>query len=85
MKILTMLGVAVLSLGWLVAPAAAQQQMGTKHKGPIEENKVDPYAAKRAVAADRAYSDALKRIPDAKEKYDPWGGVVPAETAKKTK
>jgi hypothetical protein len=82
MKIFTTMVVVAVSLGLLAAPAAAQ--FG-KRKGPAEETKVDPNAAKRAAAADRAYNDALKRIPDSKEKYDPWGGVVPADSAKKTK
>ena len=82
MKTFTKMVAAVLSLGLLAGPAAAQ--MG-KRKGPSEETKEDPNAGKRAAAADRAYHDALKRIPDSKEKYDPWGGVVPADTAKKPK
>ena len=34
---------------------------------------------------DAAYKAALERIPDPKEKYDPWGVARPAEPAKKPK
>jgi hypothetical protein len=30
-----------------------------------------------------AYKAALERIPEPKEKYDPWGVARPAEPAKK--
>jgi hypothetical protein len=80
MKIFMGMVTAALALGLLTAPAAAQ-----KRKGPAEETKVDPNAAKRAAAAERDYKAALERIPDSKEKYDPWGGVVPADSAKKPK
>jgi hypothetical protein len=72
---------AVAILGLLASPAAAQFKRGG---GPSEE-KVDPHAAKRSAAEERAYKAALDRIPEAKQKYDPWGGVVPADTAKKPK
>jgi hypothetical protein len=68
-------------LGLLAAPAAAQ--MGGKMKP--QEKAADPEAAKRAAAQDKAYKAALERIPDSKEKYDPWGGVVPADSGKKPK
>ena len=34
---------------------------------------------------EKAYKAALERIPEPKEKYDPWSGARPAEPAKKTK
>jgi hypothetical protein len=34
---------------------------------------------------EKAYKAALERIPDSKEKYDPWGVARPAEPAKKPK
>jgi hypothetical protein len=81
MKIFMATVAATLTLGLVAAPAMAQ----FKHKGSGEETKVDPNAAKRAAAADRDYKAALERIPDSKAKYDPWGGVVPADSAKKPK
>ena len=32
---------------------------------------------------EKAYQDALKRIPEPKEKYDPWSGARPATADKK--
>jgi hypothetical protein len=83
MKTFKKIVTAALTLGLFAAPAAAQ--FG-KHKGAADDSsKADPNAAKRAAAADRDYKAALERIPDPKEKYDPWGGVVPADSAKKPK
>lgn len=68
-----------MALAILTAPAVAQ--MGTKRgsgseapKGP-EKPKVD----------EKAYKAAMERIPEPKEKYDPWGVVAPAPAAPATK
>jgi hypothetical protein len=82
MKTFKAVVMAVVALGWLVAPATAQ--FGGKRSRP-EEQKADPSAAKKSAAEERAYKAALERIPDPKEKYDPWGGVVPADSSKKPK
>src|SRR5438876_8708119 len=74
-KTMKTVAVAVVSLGLLAAPAAAQ--LGGKGMRPTEK-PADPEAAKRKAAADKAYNDALQRIPDSKEKYDPRGVVVQA-------
>jgi hypothetical protein len=76
MKILT---VAAAMLALIALPANAQMG-GKRHqadekKTDQKENKVD----------DKAYKAALERIPDSKEKYDPWGIARPADTAKKPK
>ena len=34
---------------------------------------------------EKAYKAALERIPEPKEKYDPWGVARPGEPAKKPK
>jgi hypothetical protein len=34
---------------------------------------------------EKAYKAALDRIPESKEKYDPWGVARPADPAKKPK
>jgi hypothetical protein len=75
MKILTVL-VAMLAL--ITAPAHAQMG-GKRHQSDDKKNdqpekKVD----------DKAYKAALERIPEPKEKYDPWGVARPAEPAKDT-
>lgn len=70
---------AVTALALLVGPATAQmggkRNSGADHAPTPEKPKVD----------EKAYKAALERIPDPKEKYDPWGGVVsaPAASAKK--
>ena len=38
---------------------------------------------KKPVVDEQAYKAALERIPEPKEKYDPWSGARPAEPAKK--
>jgi hypothetical protein len=70
---------AITALAFLVAPASAQ--MAGKRSGGADHAKL-PEAPK---PDEKAYKAALERIPDPKEKYDPWGGVVasPAAPAKK--
>ena len=77
MKALTIVA-TVLAL--LVVPAHAQMskrgQAATETKDDSATKKVD----------DKAYKAALERIPDPKEKYDPWGVTKPAaDPAKKPK
>ena len=76
MKTLT---VAAVMLALIAIPAHAQMQ-GKRHnsdekKSDQKENRVD----------DKAYKAALERIPDSKEKYDPWGSMRPAEPSRKPK
>jgi hypothetical protein len=77
MKTLT---VATAMLALTAMPAFAQMG-GKRHSGGDErktekkENKVD----------ETAYKAALERIPDSKEKYDPWAVTKPAEPARKPK
>jgi hypothetical protein len=65
--LLTMTAIALLA-----SPVAAQmggkRNGGADHAASPEKPKID----------DKAYKAALERIPDPKEKYDPWGGVAPA-------
>jgi hypothetical protein len=64
------LAVIVALLAVLVFPAHAQ--ISSQHgQQPNNDNtkQVDPRKAK---ADENAYQDALKRVPDPKEKYDPW-------------
>jgi hypothetical protein len=48
-----------------VLPAQAQMKRPKSDDTRTEQKK--PHVD------DKAYQDALKRIPDPKEKYDPWG------------
>jgi hypothetical protein len=76
MKTLTM---AAVVLALIAVPAHAQMG-GKRHRG--DDSKTDE---KKPQIDDKAYKAALKRIPEPKEKYDPWSVARPAEPDKKTK
>jgi hypothetical protein len=67
--------IAAAILALLALPA--QAQMGGKHRGG--DAKSEP---KKPQVDEKAYKAALERIPEPKEKYDPWGVARPAEPAK---
>jgi hypothetical protein len=69
--------VAAVMLALIAVPAQAQ---GKRHQA--EEKKTD---TKKQAVDEKAYKAALERIPEPKEKYDPWGVARPADTAKKPK
>jgi hypothetical protein len=78
MKALTIVA-TVLTL--TVVPAHAQ--MGKRGQAGGDTKKDDSATKK---VDDKAYKAALERIPDPKEKYDPWGVTKPAaDPAKKPK
>jgi hypothetical protein len=66
-------------LALLMLPAQAQMA-GKRPRG--EERKTEQ---KKPEVDDKAYKAALERIPEPKEKYDPWGVARPADASKKTK
>jgi hypothetical protein len=74
MKTFTIAAV-ILSLFAAQAHAQARRPHGEDKKASPDKPKVD----------DKAYKAALERIPEPKEKYDPWGVARPAEPAKKSK
>ena len=74
MKVIT---IAALALSLLAMPAHAQAK-----RPQTEEKKVKD---DRPKVDENAYKAALERIPEPKEKYDPWGVARPPEPAKKTK
>ena len=76
MKILT---VAVTLLALIAAPAHAQVG-GKRHQGDAKKTE-----QKKPEVDEKAYKAALERIPEPKQKYDPWGVARPAEPAKKPK
>ncbi len=76
MKIFT---VAAVMLALIALPAQAQVN-AKRHQG--DEKKTDQ---KKPEVDEKAYKAALERIPDSKEKYDPWAITKPAEPAKKAK
>jgi hypothetical protein len=48
----------------------AQAQMGAGKRPRSDDGRTEQ---KKPHVDDKAYQDALKRIPEPKEKYDPWG------------
>jgi hypothetical protein len=66
--------VAAVILALLAAPAFAQ------HKGGGGPPKAPEDPTKKI--DEKAYKNALERIPEPTEKYDPWGVARPAEPAK---
>jgi hypothetical protein len=70
--------IAVVILSMLAVPAHAQGKRphgGDEKKAKDDRPKVD----------EKAYKAALERIPEPKEKYDPWAVTKPVEPAKKPK
>jgi hypothetical protein len=57
-------------------PAHAQKRGGVAPGTTTEQPKA---------VDEKAYKAALDRIPETKEKYDPWGVARPADPAKKPK
>jgi hypothetical protein len=76
MRILV-IAAAVLALAG--GPAQAQMGAGSKRQGNA------PKADNTPKIDEKAYKAALERIPEPKEKYDPWSGARPSEPAKKPK
>jgi hypothetical protein len=71
--------IAVAMLALIALPAQAQMG-GKRPKG--DEPKTEQ---KKPQVDEKAYKAALERIPEPKEKYDPWGVARPTEPAKKPK
>ncbi|WP_454626526.1 hypothetical protein [Bradyrhizobium cenepequi] len=67
----------------LMAMPAHAQMGGKRHQGggggPGSKQDSTPKVD------EKAYKAALERIPEPKEKYDPWGVARPTEPAKKSK
>ena len=75
------LAVIVAVLAVLALPAHAQ--MGGGKRGKRNTDDTNQADKKKAKADEKAYQDALKRIPDPKEKYDPWGMTKTPDADKK--
>jgi hypothetical protein len=75
------LAIAVAVLALLAVPAQAQMGGGKRgHRG--DDAKA---ADNKPKVDDKAYQEALKRIPDSKEKYDPWAVTKPPDAGKASK
>lgn len=66
----------------LALTAASAEAQG---RGRGQPNESGQKADNRPKIDEKAYKAALERIPEPKEKYDPWSGARPAEPAKKSK
>ena len=74
------LAIALTALALLVVPAQAQMGGGKRgHK--TDDTKTDD---KKTKVSDKAYQEALKRIPEPKEKYDPWAVTKTPDADKKS-
>ena len=62
------LAIAVAVLALLASPVQAQMGGGKRGHKSDDTNA----ANKKPKVDDKAYQEALKRIPEPKEKYDPW-------------
>jgi hypothetical protein len=71
---------AVAMLALIAVPARAQMGGGGKHKSEAETKTEAPKKID-----EKAYKAALERIPEPKQKYDPWGVARPTDPAKKPK
>jgi hypothetical protein len=65
----------------VLALAAGSAQAQGRARGQPGEAKPD----NKPKVDEKAYKAALERIPEPKEKYDPWSGARPSEPAKKPK
>jgi hypothetical protein len=72
------LAIAMAMLALIGMPAHAQMG-GKRHQSD------DKSAAPAKKVDEKAYKAALERIPEPKEKYDPWGVARPADPANKPK
>ena len=72
MRILV-IAAAVLALAVGSAVAQGRRQPNDGAKPADNTPKID----------EKAYKTALERIPEPKDKYDPWGGARPSEPARK--
>jgi hypothetical protein len=72
--------IAIAMLALIAMPANAQFKKGGGSSASDEQQARSD--ARQKKADDKAYNAALEKIPDAKEKYDPWGVARPAEPAK---
>ena len=73
----TRIFIGLLTIGALIALSA--QAMAQARRPNPQDKKEE----KKPVVDEQAYKAALERIPEPKEKYDPWSGARPAEPAKK--
>lgn len=74
--------ILVIAAAVLVLTVASAEAQG---RGRGQPNESGQKADNKPKVDEKAYKAALERIPEPKEKYDPWSGARPAEPAKKSK
>ena len=77
MPIMKWLTIAALASALAALPAHAQMA------GKRPHDKSEKQTGTKPLVDEKAYKAALEKIPEPKEKYDPWSGARPAEPAKK--
>lgn len=75
--------ILVIAAAVLALTAASAEAQGRGRGQPPNES--GQKADNKPKVDEKAYKAALERIPEPKEKYDPWGGARPSEPAKKPK
>jgi hypothetical protein len=75
---------AAAMIAMLAGPACAQSNANAPKTLEQLMNEKSPEQVEKERAADKAYKDSLKKIPDAKAPADPWGSArsAPAPAAK---
>ena len=77
MRMLRIAATAATLMALISWPAQAQLGgSGVRHRDVLRPEK------KKSPVDEKAYKAALERIPEPKEKYDPWGVARPAEPDK---
>ncbi|GAB1716527.1 MAG: hypothetical protein NTAFB05_15690 [Nitrobacter sp.] len=74
-------GAAITMVMAPMTPADAQMGSGHHRRGDGGDRK----PAKKTKVNQKAYNEALKTIPDSKEKFDPWGSLGVSSAEKKPK
>jgi hypothetical protein len=74
------LAIAMAVLELLAVPVQAQMGGGKRGQKSDNTNAVD----KKPKVNDKAYQEALKRIPEPKQKYDPWAVTKTPDADKKS-
>jgi hypothetical protein len=76
MRVLSIVAVLLALTAWPAeAQKAGRRPQTDGGKSEVKKPEID----------EKAYKAALERIPEPKEKYDPWGTARPADSAKKPK
>jgi hypothetical protein len=74
------LAIAMAVLALLAVPVQAQMGGGKRGQKSDNTNAAD----KKPKVNDKAYQEALKRIPEPKQKYDPWAVTKTPDADKKS-